>query len=171
MNRGLPGSTTALDAAQRAQEILASPNFTTFGVMNPVSIEQGEDSGLIVSQAKFNCSVRAKYSGPKTTKVKYTDGRNVELNIKGTLGRGSIPDREYISELDIGSAVTSIEYSAFKGCTNLTSVTIPNSVTNIGPDAFRDCSSLTSVMIPDSVIDVASDAFRDCSGLTEVTIP
>ena len=39
---------TALDAAQKAQELLSSPLFTTFGVMNPVSIEQGEDSGLIV---------------------------------------------------------------------------------------------------------------------------
>lgn len=72
VNRGLSASVTALDAAQRAQEILASPNFTTFGVMNPVSIEQGEDSGLIVCQAKFNCSVRAKFVNPKTTKVKYT---------------------------------------------------------------------------------------------------
>lgn len=64
MNRGLPNSTTALDAAQRAQEILASPNFTAFGVMNPVSIEQGEDSGLIVCQAKFNCNVHAKHINP-----------------------------------------------------------------------------------------------------------
>lgn len=52
---------TALDAAQKVQELLSSPLFTTFGVMNPVSIEQGEDSGLIVCQVKFNCSVHAVY--------------------------------------------------------------------------------------------------------------
>lgn len=59
VNRGLPNTITALDAAQRVQEVLSSPNFTRFGVMNPVSIEQGEESGLIVCQAKFNCNIHA----------------------------------------------------------------------------------------------------------------
>lgn len=48
VNRGLPDSITALDAAQRVQELLSSPIFTKFGVMCPTTIEQGEDSGLIV---------------------------------------------------------------------------------------------------------------------------
>ena len=45
--------------------------------------------------------------------------------------------------------VTSIEYGAFYGCSDLTSVTIPNSVTSIGKDAFYECSGLTSVHISD----------------------
>lgn len=61
VNRGLPDTITALDAAQRVQEVLSSPRFTTFGEMNPVSIEQGEESGLIVCQAKFNCNIHATY--------------------------------------------------------------------------------------------------------------
>ena len=36
-------------------------------------------------------------------------------------------------------SVTSIDYEAFRDCSNLTSVEIPNSVTSIGSDAFRDC--------------------------------
>lgn len=48
VNRGLPGSITALDAAQIVQELLSSPLHTQFGVMNPTTIEQGEDSGLLV---------------------------------------------------------------------------------------------------------------------------
>lgn len=47
--------------------------------------------------------------------------------------------------------VTAIGYEAFKGCTDLTEVTIPNSVRNIMDAAFSDCSSLTSITIPNSV--------------------
>ena len=44
---------------------------------------------------------------------------------------------------------TVLGYGAFKGCSGLTSVTIPDSVTSIGSDAFYGCSGLTSVHICD----------------------
>ena len=62
-------------------------------------------------------------------------------------------------------------YSVFKGCSVLTSVTIPSSVTSIGGSAFEGCSGLTSVTIPSSVTSIEGSAFKDCSGLTSVTIP
>ena len=68
-------------------------------------------------------------------------------------------------------SVTSIGYSAFNGCSGLTSVTIPNSVTSIGDRAFSGCSGLTSVTIPSSVTSIKYRAFYSCSGLTSVTIP
>ena len=63
------------------------------------------------------------------------------------------------SQLD-GKTVTSIGGSAFYGCTNLTSVTIPNGVTGIEYDAFEDCSGLQS-------FSVAADnpSYKSVSGL------
>lgn len=47
----------------------------------------------------------------------------------------------------IPKAVTSIGYSAFYHCVNLTSINIPNSVTSIGDAAFHLCNSLTDINI------------------------
>ena len=44
---------------------------------------------------------------------------------------------------------TSIGSAAFRGCSSLTSVTIPSSVASIRNNAFQDCTSLESVYITD----------------------
>ena len=63
-------------------------------------------------------------------------------------------------------SVTSLGTECFKGCSDLTSVTIPSSVTSLGESCFRDCSGLTSITIPSSVTSLGVCCFRDCSGCT-----
>ena len=48
-------------------------------------------------------------------------------------------------ELQYFTGLTSIDNDAFKGCSNLTKITIPSSVTTIGYSAFWECSSLKLV--------------------------
>ena len=48
-----------------------------------------------------------------------------------------------------GKKITSIGRYAFKGCSGLTSVTLPDSVTSIGYSAFYGCSGLENIYITD----------------------
>jgi uncharacterized repeat protein (TIGR02543 family) len=85
---------------------------------------------------------------------------NLYLNEKKLSGSVEIP---------VGGKT--IPYGTFRGCTGLTSVTIPDSVTSIGGNAFYGCTGLTNITIPDSVTSIGGNAFYGCTRLTNVTIP
>ena len=70
----------------------------------------------------------------------------------------------------VETTVTSISGDAFRGCSDLTSVTIPNGITSIPNNAFYECIGLTTVTIPGSVESIGNYAFYGCTGLTEVNI-
>ncbi|MEI6685975.1 MAG: leucine-rich repeat protein, partial [Planctomycetota bacterium] len=69
-----------------------------------------------------------------------------------------------------GSGVETIGVSAFEGCENLASVTIPSSVTSIGDYAFYYNTSLTRVTIGSDVETIGVSAFEGCENLGTVTI-
>jgi hypothetical protein len=73
---------------------------------------------------------------------------------KGAGGAVTIPSK--INQLP----VSSIGESAFRGCSKLSSLTIPNSVTVIGDRSFLDCQSLSSLTIPNSITMIDKWAFR-----------
>lgn len=95
-------------------------------------------------------------------------GRSYDSYSNDYQGNVAIP--EEVIYMNRTRKVTSIESSAFAGCSGLTSVTIGNSVTSIGDYAFEGCSGLTSVTIPNSVTSIGTEAFSCCFGLTSVTI-
>ena len=92
------------------------------------------------------------------------------LNVT-SIGESAFKGCTSLTSVTVPDSVTSIGDSAFYGCTSLTSVTIGNSVTSIGDCAFYNCTSLTSVTIPDSVTSIGKYAFYKCTSLTSVTIP
>ena len=88
-----------------------------------------------------------------------------------SIGKEAFKGCSGLTSITIPNSVTSIGEKAFSGCSGLTSITIPNSVTSIGPWAFSSCSGLTSVTIPNSVTSIGGEFFYNCSNLTSVTIP
>ena len=66
--------------------------------------------------------------------------------------------------------VVEIDYMAFEGCYNITSVSIPRTVEKIGSLSFSHCPSLKSVSLSEGLTSIGARAF-DNSGLTSLEIP
>ena len=101
-------------------------------------------------------------------KVKGNDG--VEYVVT-TLGASCFKGCSGLTSITIPSSVTSIGESCFSNCRGLTSITIPSSVTSLGNFCFDNCDGLTSITIPSSVTSLGDFCFYGCSGLTSITIP
>lgn len=108
-----------------------------------------------------------------TVLMKYTgSGENVIIPDGVTaIGDGAFRGRTNVISITIPDGVTEIGDSAFSGCNNLTGITIPNSVTKIGVSAFKNCYKLAGITIPDNVTKINNNTFYNCIGLTSITIP
>ena len=109
------------------------------------------------------------YSGNITIPDKIIFGGD-NISVK-SIDNSAFRDCSGLTSVTISNSVTSIGSSAFSGCSKLTSVTIPNGVNSIEEYTFAGCSDLVSVTIPNSVTSIGICAFNSCSALTSLEIP
>ena len=88
---------------------------------------------------------------------------SVPVGLPRYSGGVSIPEK--FEHEGVEYKVTSIMSSAFCGCSDLGTVTIPDGVTEIGKNTFKDCPKLTIVNIPNNVTVINGNAFYGCSSL------
>lgn len=101
----------------------------------------------------------------------------------------------FTAEGNTGKSVAEIKINAFRGCANLTSVTVPDAFATgklatavftgctalktlnwesrlpIPSNMFKGCTALTGVTINDNVTAIGQSAFMDCSSLESITLP
>lgn len=174
VNRGKKnGYVTGQDAAMRLFEVMCPLSGDNEGQFNAVSYEEGEDNNLLVNKCILKCLVHSVPLPDTTTKVKYTEESGLapqRIQIDGALGFYSIPDISAVSEIIVGSPVTSISAYTFWHNTNLENVTLPDGLSSIGYSSFVGCPRLTSIAIPGSVVDVDEYAFNECTNLATVEL-
>jgi hypothetical protein len=68
-------------------------------------------------------------------------------------------------------SITTIGQEAFRGCSNITSVSFMDGITSIGANAFLTCSKIESpIILPNTVTSVSSGAFQSCSKTPSITL-
>lgn len=68
-------------------------------------------------------------------------------------------------------SIVKIGISAFDGCENINSISVPDSVVKIDDFAFRNCAGLRSVKLSDNTEHIGESAFRGCINLVKIEIP
>ena len=122
---------------------------------------------LKIQGAINNTSSSSSYGSPFKGRTGIT---SVEITSTGALIDSMFEGCTGMATLKLSdSTVTSIPANCFKGCTHITTFTIPNTVTTIGTGAFRGCTSIPSVTIPNAVTTINDYAFYGCTSLTTTT--
>ena len=111
-----------------------------YGCSSLTGITISDSVTSIGSQAFLYCSSLTSILVAEGNKVYHSAGNCLIGTASKTLILGCST-----SVIPVDGSVTSIENSAFDGCSSLTSIVIPDSVTSIGGGAFYGCDSLTTV--------------------------
>ena len=98
----------------------------------------------------------------------FTDGKLSVLDLsEAMIVEGGLL---YYSDYSCYTTNNEIGKFAFKGCSGLTSLTLPANIKWIGESAFSGCSGLTSLTLPSNITEIGEWAFSNCGGLASIYV-
>lgn len=137
---------------------------------NYASVIKDQTSGDVISFADLavrDICVKSGWDENNDKQISFWEAQKVES--LGTAFKQSGITK--FNELQFFTGLTSIDESAFEGCTSMTAITLPKEVTTIQKSAFRDCSSLPSITLPTELTALGARVFQGCSKLQSISIP
>ena len=151
--------------------------------LNPANKTLIMENGALYDRAKTQLIYFAKdragdYVMPTTvqkTPYRVFSGNTVITNITIGTKVTSIDDRMFencssLQSVKILGPVTEIRERTFVGCNALQQVSLPASIKHIGKEAFYKCSNLQSITIPGTVTEIMERTFYDCKSLRQVNL-
>lgn len=111
-----------------------------------------------------------KYTGTESNITIPKQSENHEVTM---IGAQSFKDNTSLEKIEISTNISTIDWMAFAGCTNLKEVvfTEPSKIEVLPFELFVNCSNLTTINIPSSVKEIKLQCFVGCTALTHVVIP
>ena len=111
-----------------------------------------------------------KYTGTEST---ITIPKQLENHEVTMIGSQSFKDNKSLQKIEISTNISTIDWMAFAGCTNLGEVDFaePSKIEVLPFELFVNCSNLTTINIPSSVKEIKLQCFTNCTALTHVVIP
>ena len=110
-------------------------------------------SALMLASCQFN----------QTEEKPYSIGENGFITLDHASGISENGELN-LDKID-GYTISAVADEAYKGSTDLKSVTLSNNIVSLGRKCFADCDNLVSLFIPSTIQYIADDAFDGCDNL------
>lgn len=172
-----------VDTLYTKPNVYYAPN--TYASITATSVQQGQcgaEGSNVTWTLDENGVLTISGSGKMKDYTNYItidqdDNESGELAPWGRTGLKSVVTE--ITSVIVEKGVTSIGNSAFFGCKNIVSISLPDGLTSIGDWAFAfeehigsdDTFLLNEILIPESVTRIGDNAFYNQEWLTNINIP
>lgn len=138
-----------------------------------------EKDGLmfVINSSQLNTVDLATYADPNNPPSEIVVPATVEYDgeeyVVTDIMAGAFSECETLTTISFAenSKITAISESAFQGCENLLSVTLPAGLKTILDGAFYNCTKLESITLPDGFEGFGEGAFAGCTSLKSINIP
>ena len=132
---------------------------------NIIIVPQNIQGDVIIPAGVTIINKETFYNRDKLVSVRFEDNSAL-IRICDSAFRGCTN----LTQISLPSGVTTIEHNVFMDCKSLKALTIPNSVTSIENGAFSG-SGIESIMMPNSITSIEYNTFYECHNLLSIAIP